>query len=84
MCPGGAPYTYTCDGLARLSHGQRLIGEGERGTRSKEGKTKVRDEVTDKTGTRENVRGHRVRTSQEPWILWVLGSLMVGLPRTRP
>lgn len=84
MCPGEASDAYTHGGLARPSHGQRLIGEGEYGTRSKSGKAKVGDEVASKSGNRENVGGHRVGTRQEPWILWALGSLMVGLPRARP
>lgn len=54
-------------GLARRTQGQRLTGEGEYGTGKERGEAKVRDEDTDKTRTREDVRGHRVRTNEEPW-----------------
>ena len=63
------PHTHACvhSGLARLTQGQRLIGEGEHGTGKERGEAKVRDEDTDKTRTRKDVRGHRVRTNEEPW-----------------
>lgn len=84
--PGRSPICIYTWWAGKAEPRAEVDGGRRRGPGNERGKAKVRDEVTNwrlKTGTRENVRGPRVRTSQEPRSLWVLESLMVRLTRAR-